>query len=62
MGKIVFQLIGGVASTTICYFVPAMLYLRLFRHEKGIKWYPRPRNAWPDVFFQGFFVLKQALT
>lgn len=35
--SIVFQLIGGVASNTICYLVPTLLYLLLF--PRSFKWY-----------------------
>eukprot|EP00930_Biecheleria_cincta_P040969 TRINITY_DN28053_c0_g1_i1.p1 TRINITY_DN28053_c0_g1~~TRINITY_DN28053_c0_g1_i1.p1 ORF type:complete len:233 (-),score=16.38 TRINITY_DN28053_c0_g1_i1:254-952(-) len=35
--SIVFELIGGVASNTICYLVPTLLYLLLF--PRSLKWY-----------------------
>jgi amino acid permease len=35
--SIVFELIGGIASNTICYLVPTLLYMLLF--PRSWKWY-----------------------
>eukprot|EP00929_Paragymnodinium_shiwhaense_P009480 TRINITY_DN113660_c0_g1_i1.p1 TRINITY_DN113660_c0_g1~~TRINITY_DN113660_c0_g1_i1.p1 ORF type:complete len:615 (+),score=87.04 TRINITY_DN113660_c0_g1_i1:115-1959(+) len=37
--SVVFELVGGIASNTICYLAPTLLYLRLFADNKNWKWF-----------------------